>query len=108
MKVKIKENSAFAKMAALNFKNKATAITIGKTIHLYKVNKSDFLKDKKWLRHELEHVLQFEKYGFVPFLLLYAFELMKHGYSDNKWEVAARNSEKDLAFLDEFDEGHWL
>lgn len=96
MKVKIKENSLIAKIAALNFKGKATAITVGKTIHLYKISKNDFLKDKRWLRHELQHILQFQQYGFIQFISLYAFELLKKGYHDNKWEVEARDSEKDL------------
>lgn len=103
MKVKIKENSIFARIAALNFKNKATAITIGKTVHLYNIKENDFLKNRQWLRHELEHVMQFKKYGFVRFIFMYYIELMREGYQNNKWEIAARNAEHDLAFIDDFD-----
>ena len=103
MKVKIKENSIFARIAALNFKSRATAITIGKTIHLHNIKQNDFLGDRRWLRHELEHIMQFKQYGFFRFVLMYFVELIKKGYHDNKWEIAARAAENDLAFIEDFE-----
>ena len=61
------------------------------------------MKDQRWVRHELEHIMQFKKYGFFRFIFMYLIELMKKGYLDNKWEVAARDSENDLAFIDDFE-----
>ena len=96
LNVRIKENSWIAKIAALKFNNQAVAITIGRTIFLYKVPASDFVRNASWFRHELEHVRQFKKYGIVKFLCMYLIETIKKGYYQNKWEVAARAAEKDI------------
>ncbi len=53
MEFLIKENSWIAKLAAKKLRSKNVAITIGKTIHLYPVSKEDFLKDPKWVPHEM-------------------------------------------------------
>lgn len=95
MQVKIKENSFIAKIAALKFRNKAMGITLGSTIHLHRTTKADFLKHPRWVRHELEHVLQFRRYGFLSFIFMYLLESLQKGYYNNKWEVAARNAESD-------------
>lgn len=96
MNVTIKENSWIAKIAALKFQNKAVAITIGRTIFLYKTPASDFVQNACWFRHELEHVRQFKKYGIVQFICMYLIETLQKGYYQNKWEVAARAAEKDI------------
>lgn len=65
-------------------------MVLGNTIHLSGVKAEEFLKDSKWVRHELAHIKQFKKYGFYKFLLLYLVESCKHGYFNNKFEVEAR------------------
>lgn len=93
MEFLIKENSWIAKLAAKKLQSDNIAIVIGKTIHLWKVSKDDFLKDAKWLKHETCHVRQFEKYGFFTFIIKYVWESVKHGYYNNKYEAEARRAE---------------
>ena len=94
MGILIKENSWIAKLAAMKLGSENVAIVIGKTIHLHKVSKEDFLHNKNWVKHEMCHIDQFKKYGFLNFILMYLFESVRHGYYDNKYEVEARESEK--------------
>jgi len=98
MEVDIKENSWIAKIAAKKLRCKNVAITIGKTIHLCHVSKTDFLKDTKWVRHEMCHIEQFKKYGFFTFILKYLWESLKVGYYNNKFEVEARKAESSNYF----------
>lgn len=93
MEFLIKENSWIAKLAAKKLRTENVAITIGKTIYLYHVSKEDFLKDEKWVRHEMCHIQQFKKYGFLPFILNYLYESLKVGYHNNKFEAEARKAE---------------
>ena len=93
MKFLIKENSWIARLAAKKLKAKNVAIVIGKTIHLYNVSKQDFLKDKKWVKHEMCHIHQFEKHGFFGFIFKYLRESIRHGYHNNKYEIEARWAE---------------
>ena len=95
MDFNIRPNSWIAKLAARKLRSNNVAIVIGKTIHLYNVSKEDFLKDDKWVKHEMCHVKQFKKYGFYTFVIKYLFENIKHGYDNNKYEVEARNSENE-------------
>lgn len=90
----IKENSWIAKLAALKLRTKRVAIVIGSTIHLHNTSKQEFLKDERWVKHELCHVRQFEEHGFIPFLAKYVWESIKHGYFNNKYEVEARAEER--------------
>jgi hypothetical protein len=55
--------------------------------------------DPKTLRHELEHVRQYEKWGplFVPAYLIAAVWVWlrgRHHYRDNPFELAARTAEE--------------
>jgi hypothetical protein len=93
MKFVVKENSWIALLAAKKLHSENVAITIGKTIHLYNVSKQNFLKDKKWVKHELCHIKQFKKYGFFTFTAKYLWESLKVGYYNNKYEVEARKAE---------------
>ncbi len=93
MEFLIKENSWIAKLAANKLQSQNIAIVIGKTIHLYHVSKEDFLKDKKWVKHEMCHINQFKKYGFFTFIFKYLWESIKVGYYKNKFEAEARNAE---------------
>jgi hypothetical protein len=89
-----KENSWIAKIAARKLNADKVAIVIGKTIHLFNVSKDVFLKDEKWVKHEMCHVKQFEKYGYFNFIIKYLWQSWKHGYRNNKFEVEARLAEE--------------
>ena len=95
MQLLIKENSWIGKIAAGKLQSDNVAIVIGKTIHLYHVSKEDFLKDEKWVRHEMCHIGQFKKHGFFPFILKYLWESLRRGYYQNKYEVEARMAENE-------------
>jgi hypothetical protein len=96
MLVVIKENSCIAKLAAKRLKSSNMAITIGRTIYLYNATKQELLSQPHWLRHEVEHVLQYQQYGIPGFLLRYVWESLRRGYYNNKYEVAAREAEQDV------------
>lgn len=93
MEFLIRENSWVARLAAKKLQTNNVAIVIGKTIHLYRVSKEDFLNDSRWVKHEQCHIRQFKKYGFFTFIFKYIYESMKHGYYNNKYEVEARKAE---------------
>ena len=94
MKIRVKERSFIARIAAFILRTDNVAIVFGKTIFLWNATKEDLLKNKKWLRHELVHVRQFLQYGFFPFIFMYLWESIKKGYYQNKFEVEARSFEK--------------
>ena len=95
MNLHIKENSWIAKLAAKKLQSKNVAIVIGSTIHLYNVTKHQFLKNDKWVKHEVCHLQQFKKNGTFIFIIKYVWESIMHGYYNNKYEVEARNAEED-------------
>ena len=100
IKCNIKENSFIARIAAWKLGSKQVAIVIGRTIHLHNTNKSDFLSNIRWMRHEAAHLHQFKQYGFLSFLIRYVFESLKSGYQNNKYEIEARSAEKDENICD--------
>ena len=91
----IKENSWLAKIASLKLGTKSVAMVLGKTIHLHNTTSESFLKDEKWVKHELCHVQQYDRYGFFNFLVRYLWESMRKGYYNNKYEVEARKAENE-------------
>lgn len=91
----IKEKSFIARIAAWKLGSRQVAIVIGKTIHLHNTSREEFLANKRWLNHELEHIRQYRKYGLIPFIANYLLESLKKGYHNNKFEVEARAAEKD-------------
>jgi len=93
MKVHIKEQSLFARLAARKLKSKRVAAVLGSTIHLWNVSREEFLQNKPWVLHELEHVRQFRKHGFVGFLFAYLWESARRGYYNNCFEAEARQAE---------------
>lgn len=93
--VHIKENAWIAKIAAHKLKSVQVAITFGNTIYLHNISKENFLLQSSWVRHELQHVAQFKKYGLLRFAYMYVRESIKHGYHDNKWEIEARQMENE-------------
>ena len=66
---------------------------MNKTIHLHNTGRMEFLQNKKWLLHELKHIEQFSRYGFFRFILLYLYESICHGYTNNRFEAEARAAE---------------
>ncbi|HMZ45841.1 MAG TPA: DUF4157 domain-containing protein [Chitinophagaceae bacterium] len=100
MVVKIKEKSLWAKMAAYNMKASQMAIVFGNTIHLHNVTREEFLSNRRWLRHEVAHVRQYQQKGFIRFILSYLFETFNMSYEFNKYEVEARKKETDLKVLE--------
>lgn len=101
MQVQIKENSWVAKIAAQKMKADKVAIVFGKTIHLHNTTKKDFLNDKDWACHELKHIEQYQQNGFVGFIFKYVFDWIQNGYYKNRFEIEARESEKDERLMDE-------
>ena len=89
----IKENSWLAKMAALKLKSHSVAMVLGKTIHLHNVSKENFLKDERWLKHELCHIRQFKQHGYFLFIAKYLWESLRKGYYNNRFEAEARAAE---------------
>ena len=92
---KIKEQSFIARLAAWKLKSDNAAIVIGKTIHLHNTGRNEFLQNKRWVLHELKHIQQFQQHGFLSFIFLYLRESLRHGYTNNKYEIEARASEHD-------------
>ena len=89
----LRENSWIAKIAAIKLRSNKVAIVIGKTIHLHNTSAAEFLKDERWLKHELCHIKQFQQNGFIGFIFKYLWESIKHGYRDNKYEKEAMAAE---------------
>jgi hypothetical protein len=101
--VQIKENSWVAKVAAAKMRSAKVAIVFGNTIHLYNTTRKEFLNDTDWVCHELKHIEQYKQHGLVGFIAKYLFDWMKNGYYNNKFEVEARNSEKDISLIEKFE-----
>ncbi|MEP7319274.1 MAG: DUF4157 domain-containing protein [Panacibacter sp.] len=102
MIVFIKENSVIARAAAIILRSDSMAIVIGNTIYLWNTEKSKFLENNRWLRHELTHIAQFKRYGFTRFVFLYIFETIKKGYHKNRFEKEAREKENIVEPLTDF------
>ena len=91
----IKEHSLLARIAARKLKTTSVAIVLGHTIHLHNTKREDFLKNRRWLNHELCHIKQFEDNGFLTFIFKYVIESLKNGYYNNKYEIEARLAEQE-------------
>jgi hypothetical protein len=100
MKVRIREGSLFARIAARKLQCKSVAAVLGSTIHLWNVSREEFLRRTPWVVHEIEHVRQFQRYGFVRFSVLYLWESARKGYYNNRFEVEARMAENGVFCLD--------
>lgn len=101
MKIRIKEKSFIARLAAYRLKSKKAAIVICKTIYLHNTNREEFLANRKWLRHEVAHVKQAHKKGKIRFILSYLMESFNMGYKYNRYEREARKKETDLHILED-------
>lgn len=67
----------------------AAAVTLGRTIVVH----PEALMDGRLLRHELEHVRQWQRHP-LTFPLRYALNHLKYGYRENPYELAAREAER--------------
>lgn len=92
---RIKENSFFAKIAAMKLGVDHVALTLGKTIHLHNTSAERFRSDACWVKHELKHIEQFREYGFFRFIFLYTQEYIRKGYYHNRFEQEARAAEME-------------
>lgn len=90
MKFYIVENSLLALIAKKVMKSKNIALVLGKGIHLSGVTREEFLKNSRWVKHEQIHLDQYRKYGVLKFLWLYAWESIRKGYYNNRFEKEAR------------------
>mgnify|MGYP007096026181 FL=1 len=99
MKVTIRERSLVAWVASQVLAEKQVAIVTGSTIHLWNTSRAAFLENRSWVLHELTHVHQFRKYGWLKFVFLYLAESVKKGYFNNRFEVEARLSENREAHV---------
>ena len=90
----IKENSRLAAIAAKKLGTKSVAMVFGNTIHLHGAGKEEFLKDTRWLKHELCHLQQYRQHGYIGFIIKYLWQTIRKGYYSNQFEVAARAAEK--------------
>ncbi|MGB4770902.1 MAG: DUF4157 domain-containing protein [Chitinophagaceae bacterium] len=91
--IHIRENSMLARVAAKKLGVPQVALTIGKTIHLCRTPRAEFLANERWVKHELAHVEQFRKHGFLKFIGLYLWESARKGYYNNRFEIEARAKE---------------
>jgi len=56
----------------------------------------------EWLfRHEMQHVYQIARLGFVRFYLLYFYYSLRYGYANNPFEVEARKAQTESLTAEE-------
>lgn len=91
---RIVENAWLAGIAARKLGSPRAAVTLGRRIYLWNTDRATFLKDDRWVRHELCHVRQFSQYGFMGFLFRYLVETLRRGYRENRFEREAREAEE--------------
>lgn len=107
-KVRIKENSWIARLAAKQLRFHRIAIVLGHTIYLYNVTLDVFLDTRRWVIHELMHVEQYEREGWLKFAWIYVLDYFKVGYYNNRFEIEARNAETNESLLDKYDLSAYL
>ena len=100
MDVHIKQNSIIAKLAARTLKAEQMAITINNKIYLYNCSKENFLKNKKWVCHEIAHVMQYKRMSTFNFIMAYLIQCLVTGYTKNKFEKEAREKEYDESLIE--------
>lgn len=75
------------------------AIVFGRTIYLYGASKQDLLANAHWLCHELMHVMQYKREGFIRFLIKYLWLSLRYGYKNNPLELEAEQGANDKEIL---------
>lgn len=97
--VYIQENSCLASIAARNLRSSTCALVIRNTVYLHGMTRQEFIQNLPLLRHEVEHIRQWQREGFFSFLAKYLWHSFRVGYYNNPFEIEARDSESDLGFL---------
>ncbi|HMO31576.1 MAG TPA: DUF4157 domain-containing protein [Lacibacter sp.] len=92
--IRIREQSFLARLAAKKMGVRQVALVLGTTIHLHNTPAQDFLRNRRWLRHELVHVEQYKRLGLLRFLLIYLWYSLRYGYYNNPLEEEARAKEE--------------
>ena len=91
--IRIVQNSRLAKLVGrMSGERGDFAVTIGKTIFV-SCKGEEFLARPWWVKHEFEHVRQYEKHGILGFLQLYLFYSMRYGYYEIPFEKNAVEAE---------------
>lgn len=93
--IKISEQALVARIASFIMRSKGVAIVFHRTIYLWNVSREQIIKDEAYLCHEITHILQYEREGFVKFIFKYLYYSMRFGYYNNPFEVEARNGAND-------------
>ncbi len=102
-KIRVREQSWIARIAARKLGYGQVAIVFGHTIHLHNTSLESFFARPAWVRHELKHVEQYERHGMVIFLAKYMMEYVRRGYYNNAFEVEARAAEGDPELPERYD-----
>ena len=71
------------------------ASTFGKTIYVRNAKPIDLVNSSQWMRHEVQHLLQFKEKGFVKMCYLYLISYIKVGYEKNVFEIEAELHKRD-------------
>jgi hypothetical protein len=85
-------NSKLAKFLGLFVKQENFAITTSESCVRYSCSKGSV--SVPWRKHEECHKRQYLKLGWFNFIRQYILESIKHGYTNNKFEVEARETSK--------------
>ncbi len=94
-RIRIRERSWLARIAAFKLRSSGAALVWGRTVHLHRITAIQFLSNQRLLLHELCHVRQYQRYGFVGFLARYLWLSVRYGYYHNPLEVEARAAEEE-------------
>lgn len=92
--IRFRPKSNVARIAAWVMRSSSCALVLGRTIHLYGADISELIANKAWIKHELAHVAQYRRYGFLPFIFRYVWYSIRFGYGLNPLEIEARAAEK--------------
>ena len=101
-KVFIRQNSWLARLVAKKLGFLRVAVVIDRNIYLHNATVQEFMKNRRWLLHELKHVEQYEV-GLFRFFKEYFSEYRKNGYDNNRFEIEARQAENDTKLLEKYD-----
>lgn len=93
--ITLKENSWLARLAARKLRSGRCALVLGRTIHLFNITSAEFMSSPQLIRHELKHVEQYQRLGFLKFLALYGWYSLRYGYYHNPLEREARAAEME-------------
>lgn len=93
------ENSFFARIARVVLRSRSVAMVLGGSIHLSGATREAFLRDPRWVAHEMCHIRQYQQYGRVEFLRRYLRDWLRYGYYHIPFEAEARRAGDEEAHL---------